>query len=149
MERYNNPEKKYGFSAAISYHSYGQFVLYPMSFSTNKLASDDEDYFKTMATTMTDLINNHAIDSPYTFMRSSELYQTAGDFMDYVYTKFKIPNFTIELRPNNPTTGFMLPKEEIGPTWEENKEAALYLLKLFTLKTFSTLAGSRINRQQW
>ncbi|GEM_PF-2264682 len=134
MERYNNPEKKYGFSAAISYHSYGQFVLYPMSFSTNKLASDDEDYFKTMATTMTDLINNHAIDSPYTFMRSSELYQTAGDFMDYVYTKFKIPNFTIELRPNNPTTGFMLPKEEIGPTWEENKEAALYLLKLFTLK---------------
>jgi carboxypeptidase T len=62
----------------------------------------------------------------YTAQQSSRLYLTAGDTTDWTYGVYGIPSFTIELRPLTVAEGgFILPPDQILPTWEENKPAAL------------------------
>jgi carboxypeptidase T len=61
----------------------------------------------------------------YTPQQSSQLYPTAGDTTDWTYGEYGIPSFTIELRPSRPEEGgFILPPNQIQPTWEENRPAA-------------------------
>jgi carboxypeptidase T len=49
-----------------------------------------------------------------------------GDTTDWTYGEYAIPSFTIELRPDSPQAGgFILPPEQIQPTFEENLPAAL------------------------
>jgi carboxypeptidase T len=56
---------------------------------------------------------------------SSELYPTAGDTTDWTYGTYGIPSFTVELRPRTfQEGGFILPPDQILPTWEENRPAA-------------------------
>jgi carboxypeptidase T len=65
----------------------------------------------------------------YTPQQSSQLYPTAGDTTDWTYGTYRIPSFTIELRPQNiEEGGFILPPDQIIPTWEENRPAAFRLL---------------------
>jgi hypothetical protein len=62
----------------------------------------------------------------YTPEQSSSLYPTAGDTTDWTYGTYGIPSYTIELRPSDVAGGgFILPAEQIQPTWEENRVAAL------------------------
>jgi carboxypeptidase T len=128
----SNLLEQYQFTATMHYHSFAQLILYPYGY-TNK-ASPDSQLFSTMANTMSSLIKAvHGVT--YTPEQSSKLYITSGSADDYVYDTYKIPSFTIELRPtqSNSTTGFLLPASQIQPTWEENKPAALYFLDLFNL----------------
>jgi carboxypeptidase T len=61
----------------------------------------------------------------YTPQQSSQLYLTAGDTTDWTYGEYGIPSFTIELRPDSlENGGFILPPEQIQPTFEENLPAA-------------------------
>ena len=42
------------------------------------------------------------------------------------YGVYGIPSFTVELRPHTQADGgFILPPDQIRPTWEENRAAAL------------------------
>jgi len=63
----------------------------------------------------------------YTPMQSSSLYITSGTTNDWSYGELGAFGFTIELRPIG-FPYFILPEDEIIPTWEENKPAALYLI---------------------
>jgi len=66
----------------------------------------------------------------YTPQQSSQLYPTAGDTTDWTYGEFAIPSFTIELRPDSPEKGgFILPPDQIQPTFEENLPAALEFIQ--------------------
>lgn len=66
----------------------------------------------------------------YTAQQSSQLYPTAGDTTDWTYGVYQIPSFTIELRPRTQAEGgFILPPEQIQPTWEENQPAALEFIQ--------------------
>src|SRR5205814_289979 len=66
----------------------------------------------------------------YTPQKSSQLYPTAGDTTDWTYGTYGIPSFTIELRPQTVQEGgFILPANQIGPTFEENRAAAFYLIE--------------------
>ena len=51
--------------------------------------------------------------------------QSPGDTVDWAYGVYAVPAYTIELRPDEFSLGgFILPPEEIRPTWEENQPAA-------------------------
>ena len=66
----------------------------------------------------------------YVPQQASELYPTAGDTTDWTYGTYGIPSFTIELRPRTfQEGGFILPPDEIGPTWEENRPAAFSFIE--------------------
>jgi carboxypeptidase T len=61
----------------------------------------------------------------YVPQQSSQLYPTAGDTTDWTYGTYGVPSFTVELRPATfEEGGFILPPDQIQPTWEENRPAA-------------------------
>ena len=66
----------------------------------------------------------------YVPQQSSQLYPTAGDTTDWTYGTYGIPSFTIELRPRTfQEGGFILPPDQIVPTWEENRPAAFRFIE--------------------
>jgi carboxypeptidase T len=114
------------FRGVITYHSYSQLILYPWGYTDDPIVDvADRTRMQTLATQMSGLI--HGVHSKvYTPQQSSQLYPTAGDTTDWTYGEYGIPSFTIELRPDRfDAAGFILPPDQIQPTWEENKPAAL------------------------
>ena len=118
------------FRGVITYHSFSQLVLYPWGYTSQPIpdASDLSTMTK-LAKRMQQLIRAvHGMT--YTPQQSSILYLTAGDTTDWTYGEYGIPSFTIELRPDSVEHGgFILPPEQIEPTFEENLPAAMEFIK--------------------
>ncbi len=118
------------FRGVITYHSFSQLVLYPWGYTSQPIpdASDLSTMTK-LAKRMQQLIRAvHGMT--YTPQQSSQLYLTAGDTTDWTYGEYGIPSFTIELRPDSVEHGgFILPPEQIEPTFEENLPAAMEFIK--------------------
>ena len=120
------------FGGIITYHSFSQLILYPWGY-TDKPAPDAVSGLGMagLAEEMRQLIHN-VHGSTYTPEQSSQLYPTAGDTTDWTYGEYGIPSFTIELRPDSVEGGgFILPPEEIQPTFEENLPAAEMFVQRF------------------
>jgi carboxypeptidase T len=118
------------FRGVITYHSYSQLILYPWGYTLRPIpdASDLATMTK-LAERMAQLIKG-VHGSTYTPQQSSRLYRTAGDTTDWTYGEYAIPSFTIELRPDSPEKGgFILPPDQIQPTFEENLPAALEFIQ--------------------
>jgi carboxypeptidase T len=116
------------FSGVLTYHSYSQLILYPWGYTEQAVpdASDRATMTK-LAERMQQLMRN-VHGSTYRPLQSSQLYgiPVVGDTTDWTYGEYAIPSFTIELRPDSPQAGgFILPPEQIQPTFEENLPAAL------------------------
>jgi carboxypeptidase T len=116
------------FRGVITYHSYSQLILYPWGYTEQAVpdASDRATMTK-LAERMQQLMRN-VHGSTYRPLQSSQLYgiPVVGDTTDWTYGEYAIPSFTIELRPDSPQAGgFILPPEQIQPTFEENLPAAL------------------------
>jgi carboxypeptidase T len=118
------------FRGVITYHSYSQLILYPWGYTNHPIADvADRTQMSDLARRMQKLIKAQS-GRVYTAEQSSQLYPTAGDTTDYTYGTYKIPSFTIELRPTSAAEGgFILPASEIEPTWNENKPAAFEFIK--------------------
>jgi carboxypeptidase T len=118
------------FVGVVTYHSYSQLILYPWGYTYKPVPdlSDRSEMVK-LADDMAKLI--HGIHGKtYKPQQSSDLYLTAGDTTDWTYGEYDIPSVTIELRPTNVAEGgFILPPEQIQPTWEENQPAALEFIR--------------------
>lgn len=114
------------FRGVITYHSFTQLILYPWGYTASPIADpNDRNRMTALATRMRDLIQG-VHGTAYTPQQSSQLYLTAGDTTDWTYGVYGIPSFTIELRPRTVEEGgFILPPDQILPTWEENRPAAL------------------------
>jgi chitodextrinase len=113
------------FRSMITYHSYGGEVAYSWGYTFDSPPDRCRD--RHMADIMRDLMNDvHGAD----YTSEPFLYPCSGDTTDWTYGNFRIPSFTIELRPTRISGdgGFNLPLEEILPTCEENLPAALYLI---------------------
>src|SRR5918995_534743 len=110
------------FRGVITYHSYTQLILYPWGHTLDSIPDlADRSRMETLAEQMRDLIAG-VHGTVYTAQQSSRLYLTAGDTTDWTYGVYGIPSFTIELRPLTVEEGgFILPPDQILPTWEENK----------------------------
>ena len=91
---------------AISYHSYGDLVLYPYGYTyadvPEDMASIDHPTFVGIAAEM-------ARTSGYTAQQASDLYLLDGDFGDWMYGARRIFAFTIELGGSSfyPGAGFI------------------------------------------
>jgi carboxypeptidase T len=118
------------FAGVITYHSYSQLLLYPWGYTSKPIADPaDRAEMVELAERMQKLIRD-VHGETYTPQQSSQLYPTAGDTTDWTYGEYDIPSFTIELRPDTVEEGgFILPPEQIQPTWEENQPAAMEFIR--------------------
>ena len=113
------------FNGVISYHSYSQEILYPWGYTRKSIRHhQDQSLMSTLAKRMQKAIENVHGEN-YDPKQSSQFYPTAGGASDWIYGIYAIPAFTIELRPAERWQGgFLLPTNQILPTYEENKPAA-------------------------
>lgn len=99
----------------IDYHSYGQKILYPWSYTTDPCPHGP--YMQTLG----DAYKSTMITSgglSYTVGQGAvTLYVASGSSKDWFYQQFTCASYTIELRNLN---SFELPPAEITPTQDEN-----------------------------
>ncbi|WP_028004664.1 M14 family metallopeptidase [Sinorhizobium meliloti] len=113
------------FAGVITYHSYSQLILYPWGYTDKPIPDvQHREQMAGMAQEMQTLTQG-VHGKIYVPQQSSALYPTAGDTTDWTYGTYGIPSFTVELRPRTfQEGGFILPPDQILPTWEENRPAA-------------------------
>ncbi len=105
--------------AAISFHEYGRYVMWPYAATTANLPSDmtsqDRDALVAIAKGM-------ASRNGYKAMQASDLYVASGTTADYLYGKYRIFAFTVEL------SAVDYPKDTvIASETGRNRDAVLWL----------------------
>lgn len=106
----------------ISYHSYGQMVMYPWG-GTDSVIENEKDFaaHKTIAGKIAEFTD-------YRPMQSSDLYVATGDTCDWTYAEHKVFSFTIELDPQQWGYGGFYPGADmIGISVPRNIKAAHYV----------------------
>lgn len=108
---------------AISYHSYGDLVLYPYGYTYEDLPPDmskvDRDALAAIAQEM-------GRTTGYRAQQSSDLYITDGDFNDWMYGVRRVFPFTIELGGR----GFYPGAGIIASETAKNHAAAIYVAQV-------------------
>ncbi len=84
-----NLQETYGFTGSISFHSYSELVLWPFGYTSYVKAKDHED-LKRIGAGMGEIMD-------YEPMQSALLYPAAGDSDDYLYARYGVAAYTIEL----------------------------------------------------
>lgn len=102
-------------SASVSYHSYGELVLWPYSYSYD--TCPDDQAFNEFAHQMAALNGYHP-------QKSSDLYPSSGDTDDFLYHDVGALSFTIELGGS-----FIPDEEEIPAITTANVTAAMHLIE--------------------
>jgi carboxypeptidase T len=106
----------------ISYHSYGDLILYPYGYTYVDVPPDmtqlDHDTFVAMGAEMERTAGYHA-------QQSSDLYITDGDWNDYMYGALHRYPITIELDGHG--YGFYPPDELIAAEALRNHQAAIFV----------------------
>ncbi|MGE5179423.1 MAG: M14 family zinc carboxypeptidase [Bacteroidota bacterium] len=112
-------------SVAVSYHSYGDLVVYPWGY--DRLDTPDNAIFFALGDSMATL-NGYRFGNP----KSNAIYLTNGSFDDWLYgdtvTKPAALGFTVELNTSD-EGGFDPPDNLIGPTCDLNWGPLLTLLR--------------------
>jgi murein tripeptide amidase MpaA len=116
------------FRALISFHSYGQYILYPWGYTA--APAPDDAALGTVAAAMAGLMAG-VQGTAYTYGQASQaLYLTNGDTVDWAYSLRGSPAFTVELPPVDiDHGGFFNDEAAIGTVFEENLPAMLYLAR--------------------
>lgn len=114
--------------ALVSYHSYGQVILYPWGYTEEPPPKNDLLFY--LASTMSQKIAG-VYGNEYNFGQAGPfLYLTNGDTTDWALGVYGIPAFTIELPPiDRFHGGFFNSEEDIQKVFNENLPAALFLIK--------------------
>lgn len=115
---------------ALSYHNYGQQILYPWGY-IDELTPDDAE-MEAIAEEMSELIFQ-VNGRGYTYgPGASTIYLTNGDSDDWIYATFGAFAFTIELPPLSLFNGgFITSEEEIALTFAENLPAMIYFVNYY------------------
>lgn len=130
---------QHDFVFSLSYHSYGQIILYPWGNTYNP--SPDDALFSALGWGMSNRMTNKA-GSPreqYIPLRGSDLYLTSGDDVDWMYGELGVFSFVVELYPaftdtspavTPPYNGFHPREDKRIPICEDNLGGALFLLEV-------------------
>jgi hypothetical protein len=110
---------------SLDLHSYGQLVLQPWSYTT-ELPPSHACVDEVGAKISSSLLDVHGEHYPHG-SGNSVIYLAGGTIHDYMFTDQGMMAYTIELRPDTVSPGFILPPEEIIPTGEEIVSAVLTL----------------------
>lgn len=112
-----------GFGAHVDFHSYGQLLLHPWSYTRER--SRDHARLSSLAEQLAAAIAaTHG--ERYRPMSGESLYPASGTLMDWAYGTHGVASFVIELRPRG-GKGFVLPPDQIVPTCDEGLAAVLAL----------------------
>jgi carboxypeptidase T len=110
-------------TAAISFHTYAELILYPYGYTYDDLPADmtpvDLMVFRKLAGDM-------AATNGYTPQQASDLYTTSGDTVDWLYGERHIFGFTFEMYPKG-YPGFYPPGSVIDQETRRNDAAVIYL----------------------
>ncbi|XP_052509284.1 carboxypeptidase O [Budorcas taxicolor] len=117
--------KKENIACFLTMHSYGQLILVPYGYTTNK-SNNHEELIQVGQKAANALKAKHGTN--YRVGSSADiLYATSGSSRDWA-RDIGIPfSYTFELRDNG-TYGFVLPETQIQATCEETMEAVLSVL---------------------
>lgn len=111
-------------TVAISFHTYGELILWPYGYTSARLPADmdpvDYNVLVAMGTAM-------AQTNGYRPIQSNQLYTTSGDFNDWAYGEQRIFAYTFEMFGGS--YGFYPPGTLIKRETERNFAAVLYLLE--------------------
>lgn len=116
------------FMSLVSYHSYSQVILYPWGYTSEP--TDQDELFSDLASNMSQRMQ--AVNGRYYRFGggSYSLYTTNGTTIDWSFGTYGIPSFTFELPPSSSQQGeFFNAEEDIQPIFQENLQAALYLIE--------------------
>ena len=110
--------------SAISFHTTGRLVMWPYGYTRTNvpgdMTRDDQAAFAAIGRSM-------AAKSAYTPIQASDLYISSGTSRDWLYGRYRVFAFTIELSPDStPYPNASRIPTETG----RNKAAVLYLLEL-------------------
>jgi hypothetical protein len=119
------------FVAGITYHTYGQLVLYPYGYGYDAFAPD-HDAISSLGEEVADLIPGHD-GGEYTPQNAWNLYPAMGGTDDYAYGEHGIFSYTIEL-----ATEFIPPASVVSQVTQNNIDGAMHLLDRVN---HSTLTG--------
>lgn len=121
--------KDYDVSAAITYHTYGELVMWPWGYSTTENTPDDA-YISEIGREIASRISTQDKTATYDPIQSAELYPTTGDFIDWAYSYSHYilgkPLFAYTVEA---CTEFHPSAELLDQVCSENYDGALYLLK--------------------
>lgn len=116
-------------SGCLSYHNYGQLLLYPWGYTYEP--TPDAGEMEMIANEMSDRIFQVS-GRVYEVGSSEALYLTNGGTNDWVYGTFGAPSYTVELPPDSFSEGgFFTSLELIDSTFAENLPAMLYFVNYF------------------
>ncbi|XP_076071866.1 carboxypeptidase B-like [Mytilus galloprovincialis] len=120
------------YTSYISFHSYGQYYLYPWLHS-DQLTADWRD-LDDCAKAATAAIFDYKRKRYEAGAGGSLLYQASGTSADYAKAIANIKYaYTIELRDKG-RKGFVLSYRQIIPTWEENRDGIIALVDCLVQK---------------
>lgn len=112
------------FKFIISYHTHGDWILYPWGWQWKTTSLDDPIFVAQAGTDDTPAIWDSLRDEGYDPGVGADLYITNGDFTDYTYGELGIPSHTVEF-----TKGydFRFPDDEamVQTVFEDSLEFAL------------------------
>ncbi|OQY26547.1 MAG: hypothetical protein B6244_13170 [Candidatus Cloacimonetes bacterium 4572_55] len=111
----------HNFSVALSYHSFGNDLLYPWSY--NNLHTDQHRLFRTVAEVMVEE-NGYAYGNGWEVLN----YLMTGEACDWLYSELGIIAFTPEVGPDEYL--FYPLESEIEPLCQENLQANLILAEI-------------------
>jgi hypothetical protein len=112
-------------TTGISYHTYGNLILYPYGYTYDDLPPDmdptDRQTFVAMGAEMARTTGYHP-------QQSSDLYITDGDWNDWMYGALGLYPITIEM--DSYGYGFYPPDSFIGQTIDKNMDAAVFVASI-------------------
>ena len=139
----------------ISYHSFGQLILYPWGWGTETsthgyenletLNPPEYEYINGIAVTMAAFIKEVHGEDYRAAESGAGLYAANGNSQDWIYAVFEIPSYTFELRPTGHPHYFQLPEDQIWPTFQENLPAALYSIERAIVNKDRAYVGERVD----
>lgn len=110
--------------AHLDVHSFGQLILYPWG-DVFELAPDDAELSATASAIEAAMEDVASAD--YLPLQGVNLYPASGNAIDWSYGEAGLHALTVELRPQDPEVGFVLPPGQIVPVGEEVLAAAWVL----------------------
>lgn len=119
------------FSADISFHSYGELILYPWSWTAEEQCEHNELFAK--------FASEMAQFNKYKAQQSSKLYPSGGDTDDYLYATHKSLSFTYELART-----FIPSPSQISTICNQNIPAVLHLIEKAGTYGLVTPAGDEL-----
>jgi hypothetical protein len=123
---------KQDFLFAVSYHTYGDLILYPWGWQVKTPSLDDAIYEAQSGVDGDAAIFDSIVNKHYNPGVSADLYTTNGAFAGFAYSQKGIPAYTVEITAGWDNTGFYgfaFPDDEaqMQTVFEDNLNYALSL----------------------